>query len=96
MSDDGVAEGAVHAMREWASKGLDFNCTFVDDDMMLIVGLAQRAILAGLAEDCDPSTLGRMKARSEEYRQMHEDSLGFPIVVGQPAPRDAASQGGDK
>src|SRR5262245_36161839 len=40
-------------MRQWCKEGLGFNCTFVDDDMKVIVGLAQRAVLAGLATDFD-------------------------------------------
>ena len=46
-----IADAAVHAMREYTMEGLGFNCTFVDDNMKVIVGLAQRAVLAGLASD---------------------------------------------
>ena len=52
---------AVQEMREIVKNGLGINCTFVDDDVRLVVALARRAIKAGLAEDADPATLKIMK-----------------------------------
>jgi hypothetical protein len=79
-SDHDLSAGAVHAMREAAKTGLNMNCTFVDDEVRLIVGLAQRAILAGLAADAEPATLKRMQEHVETYRAGHEASLGFAIL----------------
>lgn len=78
--EDGLTMGAVHAVREVAREGLGFNATFVDDDMKIIVGLAQRAVLAGLASDCHPPTLARFQAASEKWRDGHEKALGRPIA----------------
>ncbi len=74
-----IAHGAVHAMREWAKLGLGFNCTFVDDDMKVIVGLAQRAVLAGLASDFTPDMQRRFSEAAEQHRGDHETSLGRAI-----------------
>lgn len=74
-----LSDEAVYIMREACRTGLDFNCTFVDDEMRLLVALAQRAILAGLAKDADPKTLARMIVRAEENRAGHELVLGGPI-----------------
>jgi hypothetical protein len=68
--------GAIHAMRQCAKEGLGFNCTFVDDDMRVIVGLAQRAVLAGLASDFDPDMQKRFMAAAGKHRRAHEKSLG--------------------
>ena len=77
MSD--LSDGAVDAMRRWAKEGLGFNCTFVDDDMKVIVGLAQRAVLAGLASDFSDDMRRRFTAAAERDRASHEASLGHPI-----------------
>lgn len=82
MADDQYADlhaGAVDAMRRWAKEGLNFNCTFVDDDMRVIVGLAQRAVLAGLASDFTPGMQKRLSEASERHRESHEKSLGRAI-----------------
>jgi hypothetical protein len=68
--------GAVDAMRRWADEGLGFNCTFVDDDMKVIVGLAQRAVLAGLAADFSPDMQRRFMQAAGRFRRDHEKSLG--------------------
>ena len=70
---------AVSIMRETADKGLGFNCTFVDDDMKVLVGLAQRAVLAGLASDMTPDMQDRMRKAAEVYRGQHEHALGRPL-----------------
>lgn len=75
-----LANGAVEACREWAREGLGFNCTFVDDDMKVIVGLAQRAVLAGLASDAQPDMQQRFKDAAEKNRSDHERALGRPIA----------------
>ena len=76
MSDDpSIAEDAVAACRRWTREGLGFNCTFVDDDMRVIVGLAQRAVLAGLASDFEPDMQRRFMDASRRHRATHERSL---------------------
>ena len=72
--------GATVAMRRWCERGLDWNCTFVDDDMRLVVGLAQRAVLAGLATDFPVETQERFRAAAEKARAEHEASLGRQIA----------------
>lgn len=67
--------GAVDAMRQWAEEGLGFNCTFVDDDMKVIVGLAQRAVLAGLASDFSPDMQRRFTEAAEKHRDAHAHVL---------------------
>jgi len=74
-----IAHGSVLACRRWAEEGLGFNCTFVDDDMKLIVGLAQRAVLAGLMSDFSPDMQLRFSAAAEKHRASHEHSLGRAI-----------------
>lgn len=71
-----LAEDAVINTRCWADEGLGFNCTFVDDDMRVIVGLAQRAVLAGLASDFKPDMQRRFKEAAEKHREAHERALG--------------------
>lgn len=73
-------EEAVHEMRRVAMEGLGFNCTFVDDNMMVLVGLAQRAVLAGLASDCSPDMQARFTDAAEKHRADHEKALGRPII----------------
>lgn len=74
-----IAHDAVDQMRMWAREGLGFNCTFVDDDMRVIVGLAQRAVLAGLAADLTNDMQTRLTAAAEKYRVEHEQALGFAL-----------------
>ena len=74
-----LSKEAVHIMRETCATGLGMNCTFVDDEMTLLVGLAQRAVLGGLATDAQPDTLKRMMNAAEPHRATHEKSLGRPI-----------------
>jgi hypothetical protein len=74
-----LAHDAVAMCRRWADKGLGFNCTFVDDDMKVIVGLAQRAILAGLTCDFNDDMQRRFSEAAEKHRADHEKSLGFVI-----------------
>lgn len=74
-----LSADAVDACRRWAAEGLDFNCTFVDDDMRVMVGLAQRAVLAGLASDFDAGMQKRFSDAAERHRDSHEASLGRPI-----------------
>lgn len=78
-----LAAGAVDAMRQWAKEGLGFNCTFVDDDMKVIVGLAQRAVLAGLASDFSLDMQKRFVAAAEQHREAHEKSLGRTLSAGE-------------
>lgn len=75
-----LAAGAVDAMRHWAMEGLGFNCTFVDDDMRVVVGLAQRAVLAGLAIDFSPDMQKRFSEAAEKHRASHENSLGRALA----------------
>lgn len=77
---DDIEIDAIGATRRWAEEGLGFNCTFVDDDMKVIVGLAQRAVLAGLASDFNPDMQARFKKAAEKHRESHEKSLGHPII----------------
>lgn len=74
-----IAAGAVDMMRQTAEVGLGFNCAFVDDDMRVMVGLAQRAVLAGLASDLSDDMQMRMVRASEPHRAGHEASLGRAI-----------------
>ena len=74
-----LSDEAVSIMRNTVKNGLGMNCTFVDDDMKLLVTLAQRAVLAGLAEDADPKSLVRMKKASEPWRSAHERILGLKL-----------------
>lgn len=74
--DADMAWGAVDACRQWAREGLGFNCTFVDDDAKVMVGLAQRAVLAGLASDFAPDMQRRFTEAAEKHREAHERSLG--------------------
>ena len=75
-----LSDDAVEAMRRWTKEGLGFNCTFVDDDMKVIVCLAQRAVLAGLASDFNENMQRSFLAASEKCRADHERSLGFAIA----------------
>jgi hypothetical protein len=75
---------AVSACRRWADEGLGFNCTFVDDDMRVLVGLAQRAVLAGLASDFDAGMQKRFSDAAEKHRADHERTLGRPIGAATP------------
>lgn len=70
---------AIHIIREACLAGLGFNCTFVDDDMRVLIGLAQRAVLAGLAADCTPDMQRRFQEAAEKFRENHENALGFKI-----------------
>jgi hypothetical protein len=80
VRSDEMAEDALHACRVAAKEGLGFNCTFVDDDVKVLVGLAQRAVLAGLASDFSDDMQQRMKAAAEPNRKDHEAALKRPIV----------------
>jgi hypothetical protein len=71
----------VHLVREICRDSLGFNATFVDDDVMVLAGLAQRAVLAGLDSDCKPQMRARFKEAAEKYREQHEFTLGYPITV---------------
>lgn len=77
--DCSLSAAAVSIMRERCFDGLGINCTFVDDDMNLLVALAQRAVLAGLDADANPDTQRRMREASERVREGHETALGFSI-----------------
>jgi hypothetical protein len=78
--EDYLRQDAVFIIREMAKEGLGFNAAFVDDDMRVLVGLAQRAVLAGLDSDMKESTQTRMRKAAEECRAAHEASLGRPIT----------------
>lgn len=80
-NDADLSHGAVLAMRRWAKEGLGFNSTFVDDEMRVAVGLAQRAILAGLASDFNPNMQRRFLEAAEQQRAVHEKSLGRQISI---------------
>ncbi len=67
---------AIREMRRIVKEGLGFNCSFVDDDAMVLVGLAQRAVLAGLASDCKPDMQKRFSDAAEKHRAAHESALG--------------------
>ena len=69
----------VGILRDHVWSGLGFNCTFVDDDMRVLVGLAQRAVLAGLASDFSDDMQKRFTAASERHRAAHEKALGRPL-----------------
>ena len=84
--DHDLSLAAVCAMREHTKAGLDMNCTFVDDEVRLLVALSQRAILAGLAEDAHPGTLRRLKEHVEQFREGHERALGRPIPSAERTP----------
>lgn len=91
MSDDEILDAdVVHVVRAAAS-GLGFNATFVDDDMKVIVGLAQRAVLAGLIGDAKPDMQERFTAAAEQHRGAHEKALGYGIV-GVAAARRAGAE----
>lgn len=78
--DDAILDAdAVRIMRDRAREGLGMNCTFVDDDMNLLVALAQRAVLAGLAIDARPHSLRQMEEAASKHRKGHETALGFKI-----------------
>jgi hypothetical protein len=47
--------------------------------MKVLIGLAQRAVLAGLASDFPPDMQDRFSCASEKHRADHEKCLGFPI-----------------
>ncbi len=70
---------AVSIIRRCADEGLGFNCTFVDDDMKVIIGLAQRAVLAGLVSDFNADMQKRFAEAAEKRRSDHEESLGREI-----------------
>jgi hypothetical protein len=76
-----LSDAAVATMRRSAKEGLGFNCTFVDDDMNLLVGLAQRAVLAGLITDLDPKMQARFKRAASKYRGIHERALGYELKL---------------
>lgn len=67
--------GAVHAVREVVREGLGFNTTFVDDDVRIAGGLAQRAVLCGLANDFDPDMQKRMAEAAEQHRASNADAI---------------------
>lgn len=70
---------AVRVMRECSKHFLGFSTAFVDDEMKLVCILAQRAILAGLASDCDADLQKRFLAAAEPHREGQEDALGYKI-----------------
>jgi len=69
----------VGIMRDRVNEGLGFNCTFVDDDMNVLVRLAQRAVLAGLVTDAQPDMQRRFSDAAEKRREAHEKALGRAI-----------------
>lgn len=75
-----LAQQAIGIMRDTCSAGLGFDCTFVDDDMRVLVGLSQRAVLAGLNADMQTDMQLRMGKASEPFRNAHERALGFPLL----------------
>lgn len=77
MSD--LSDDAISEIRAITRDGLGLSTAFVDDGCRLAVALAQRAVLAGLATDCDPDALRRMTAAAESNRSGHEAELGFKI-----------------
>ena len=74
------ADAVVAIVRDCAYHGLGFNCAFLDDDMAVIIGLAQRAVLAGLDTDYKPAMRRRFAGAAEKRRTDHETSLGRKIV----------------
>lgn len=85
FKQDPLAEDCVSIMRAKCREWLGFNCTFVDDDMRVICGLAQRAVLAGLASDFSDSMQRRFTEAAEKHRAEHERALGYPITLVTPA-----------
>jgi hypothetical protein len=80
VGDVDLREDAISLVRRIAHDGLGGNCAFVDDDMKVIVGLAQRAVLAGLHSDCHAGTRQHFETASEKHRAAHEAALGRPIL----------------
>ena len=75
-----LSDAAIHHIREIIKEGTGRNSTFVDDDVSAVVGLAQRAVLAGLHVDItDQKTRERFEAAAERCREDHEKELGFSI-----------------
>jgi hypothetical protein len=72
-------EEALDACRRIVRDGLGFSATFVDDGIKVLVGLAQRAVLAGLASDCEPDMQRRFSNAAEKHRAEHESALGYLI-----------------
>jgi len=84
MTDTDPAEAmmnaaVVAAIRHACKEGLGFNCAFIDDDINVLIGLAQRAVLAGLDADCKTDMRRRFSEATEPNRPAHETALGFTI-----------------
>lgn len=79
MEDADLNGEAIMGMRQVVMDGLGVNCTFVDDNVRLIVALAQRAILAGLDSDVSDDMRKRFSAAAESARADHESALGYKI-----------------
>jgi hypothetical protein len=75
-------EEALGECRRIVREGLGFSTTFVDDGIKVLVGLAQRAVLAGLASDCGPDMQRRFLDAAEKHREEHESALGY-LIKGQ-------------
>lgn len=73
--DDEFRDGVVDTIRMIVRQGLGFNSTFVDDDVRVAVGLAQRAVLVGLASDFSADMQKRMMEASGRCRVDHAKSL---------------------
>lgn len=72
-------EMAMSEVRSIVNEGLGVDLTFIDDNVMILVGLAQRAVLAGLASDCQPDMQKRLSEAAEKHRAAHESALGRSI-----------------
>lgn len=70
----------IHEIRRIAKEATGGNCTFVDDDVRLLAGLAQRAVLAGLAGDATVFMQKRLTEVAEAFREGHEKALGEAIT----------------
>lgn len=68
---------AVAAMQRMAAEAP--GGALIDDDTVVLVGLAQRAILAGLASDFSPDMQQKFRESAEKHRAAHEESLGRKI-----------------
>jgi hypothetical protein len=75
-------EEALGECRRIVHDGLGLSTTFVDDGIKVLVGLAQRAVLAGLASDCEPYMQRRFLDAAEKHREEHESALGY-LIKGQ-------------
>ena len=61
----------THAVRKVAKSVFGGNCTFVDDDMVMLAVMAKRAVDAGLVKDLHPTIIASIKAKQGEDNGTH-------------------------